>query len=383
MNILLINDSTFKSVLKKEHRVVVAGAHGSPTLMPSQGDFDVTFPAKPLLDVESIIEKLPCDFRPDVLIHFETHNNFFYLGVEELPFPVVWRTIDNHMHTWQAEYSALYDLTFVAQKDYLERFRQHGSALWLPLHCFPSLHYSRNLTRDMDVVFVGSMDPRLKAKRVSFMQAIRERMPLHVHEDVTQGEMAQLYNRSKIVLNECMNGDLNYRVFEAMADAALLLTPAIGNGLAELFTDGRHLVTYRPYDADDVVEKCAMILADWERFRAVAEEGNRLVMQKHTLECRVHEMMDAVEEIVPTYRQSRSDRIQPAAYARLIPLMAAMCNRGFADFSGVEYVLGQIRRRDPTLALEAAERLRKGSQSENLPAIEAKAAEWIQRNPAK
>jgi len=380
MNILLINDATFKNILRENHRVIAAGAEGACCLMPSQGDFDVTFPAHPIMHIDEILRRLPRGFAPELVIHFETHNNYFYLGVEQLPCPVVWRTIDNHMHTWQPRYAVLYDMTFVAQKDYCDAFRQHAPSRWLPLHCFPAVHFDRRMERDLDVSFVGSMNRTLKPKRVEFVEALRKRIPLHVFENIGQEEMAVIYNRSKIVLNECMNNDVNYRIFEALADGALLLTPRAGNGLEDLFQDGEHLVMYRPYDVDDVVEKCAMLLSEHPRYRVIAQRGNELVMRKHTLAHRVDELMSAVESMLPSYHQERARRITLSAYAGIVPIMAALHTKGFADFSGTAYMLDEMKKLDHGRALQSAEQLLDGILAGPLHPIASAISAWIAVN---
>ena len=91
-----------------------------------------------------------------------------------------------------------------------------------------------------DVSFVGSLDARLHPDRVALLDALRGRLPLHVAE----GPYADVFTHSRIVLNQTVRGDLNARVFEALACGALLLTERTGNGLLDLFADGEELVTY-------------------------------------------------------------------------------------------------------------------------------------------
>lgn len=99
-------------------------------------------------------------------------------------------------------------------------------------------------------------------------------------------EAAQVYTRSKIVLNHAVKQDLNMRVFEVLATRSFLLTPEVP-GLTELFTPGVHLATYRDGDVAD----CLAQIADWlprdaERER-IAEAGYREVLAHHTVAHRV------------------------------------------------------------------------------------------------
>ena len=99
---------------------------------------------------------------------------------------------------------------------------------------------------------------------------------------------ADLYTQARVVLNEAIAGDLNMRVFEALATRSLLLTPDVP-GLADLFQDGVHLVTYRDGDHADALDKLrywADPVRDADR-ETIAEAGYRAVLAGHTMRHRV------------------------------------------------------------------------------------------------
>src|SRR5205823_14880874 len=126
---------------------------------------------------------------------------------------------------------------------------------------------------------------------------LRERFGLEtfgesVEKRLTWEEMGALFASSKIVLNESILGDLNFRVFEAMACGALLATERIDNGLLDLFTPGEHLAVYGP---DDLVPQVAhYVRADAERAR-VAANGAQAVREHHTLRARMAALSAVVE----------------------------------------------------------------------------------------
>jgi tetratricopeptide (TPR) repeat protein len=99
-------------------------------------------------------------------------------------------------------------------------------------------------------------------------------------ERLDAGATAAAYAQAKIVFNESVLGDVNFRVFEAMGAGAMLLTEAVGNGLADLFTAGVHLDTYTPAT---LAAKVARRLADDAGREAVARAGRREVAARHTL----------------------------------------------------------------------------------------------------
>lgn len=345
MNIVLLNDTTMKAAFEKEHSVLAIGMKDAPYPMPDQDHFDYLFTPAPILPIEEIVSLLPPDFTPDLLIHYETHNNFFYTGIEELPYPVIWRTIDNHLHGgWQPRYSSFYDLTLVAQKDFLNSFRENGnrSAEWLPLCAFPQVHYDRNLERRIDVAFVGDMNPDLKPERVAFLTELQELLPydISLFSGLNQEEISELYNRSKIVINEVMAGDLNYRVFEAIADGALVLTPEIENGQPELLRDS--VVTYENRNAKDAAVQIETILQNWELYSTKASEAQTMIHRSHTIELRAKEILELYDSIVKDEFAQRKAKITVDTYISIIPVFASLFSMNYCGFEGVEYALQKI-----------------------------------------
>jgi len=249
-------------------------------------------------DVRALWERLP--FAPDLLLVADTLGpQALPFGLEDVPVPRVYYAIDVHVNFfWQRYYARLFDLVLVAQKDYLPIFAAAGvPARWLPWGADERVFREQGLARIHDLVFVGTVDPTTRPKRAAVVECLRRRFGLatfgeSVDTRLSWEEMAAVFAGSKIVLNEAILGDLNFRVFEAMACGALLVTERIDNGLADLFTPGEELVVYGP---DDLVPQVAHYLhADTERTR-VAANGARAVRERHTLRARMAELSAAVE----------------------------------------------------------------------------------------
>lgn len=89
-------------------------------------------------------------------------------------------------------------------------------------------------------VSVAISIPVQRAARVAFLASLAERVPL----DYREGYYKDSLPHAKIILNEAINDDVNFRIFESLMCGGLLLTPLTGNGLLDLFVEGEHLVTY-------------------------------------------------------------------------------------------------------------------------------------------
>src|SRR5687768_10616432 len=98
--------------------------------------------------------------RDDLLIYVDPGPSRFptdihgHLGIKVAYFIDVHIDIESRL-----EIAPLFDLVFVAQRDYVEGFRERGilQAQWLPLAADPDVHHAPGLERDVDVGFIGKL----------------------------------------------------------------------------------------------------------------------------------------------------------------------------------------------------------------------------------
>jgi hypothetical protein len=283
-------------------------------------------------------------FAPDVFIYGDCSVQPFLRDVEAFPCPTVFYAIDTHIHSWYPRYAQCFDLCCVAMRDHMSGFRGHRlgneQLLWLPL--FAKDHDRRLNLRDgsrYDIVFVGKNDPVLTPGRYALLRELRGKVPL----TVLQGPYAELYARAKLVLNVSEHGDLNFRVFEALGCGACLITPRVGHGLLDLFSDGRNLFTYDPEDVPGLAALITELLPDGPRREAVADAGLAAVDGKHRAAIRARELMEWIfgqdlDRLVRD-RLGAQDQIRQR-YLRLLYLHLAESQsnparaRTFMDFAG-------------------------------------------------
>jgi hypothetical protein len=270
MRILELHSPYFRALWRRAgHEVLCWGPH-------PECDLQATAAA---VSLDELLGALPSGWRPDLIVFGDDCRLLRAIGIEDAPCPTLLISVDAHHNAgWHAPLAAACDVACVAQRDYLETYVAAGASAvhWLPCWAPDDLP-PPSPAKTFEVAFVGSLDPRLNPERVALMEALRPRLPLHVAE----GVYAAVFGRSRIVLNQTVKGDLNARVFEAMACGALLVTERTGNGLLDLFRDGEHLVTYPRGDVEAIVAA----VERWrgaERERAeVAECGFAEVRARH------------------------------------------------------------------------------------------------------
>ncbi len=221
-----------------------------------------------------------CGAVPDAVVYTDRSLPPPLLGVERFPCLTAFYCIDSHIHGWYPLYAGAFDLCAVSLKGDVQRFSAElapGRVLWLPPFA-EDRYQPRAAGQDFDLLFVGTVDPETTPQRHDFLQRLGREFP---NLAARRGDFAELLPRARVALNIAERGDLNFRVFEALACGACLLTPRIANGQDELFEDGVHFVTYEPDDEADAAGKARSLLADPERRRALALAGHKLVDAAH------------------------------------------------------------------------------------------------------
>jgi hypothetical protein len=264
----------------------------------SCGDFP-HLDAKPIIPyahINTLIEHLPNKFVPDVIIWLDNSTPLFLQGLEDCDIPIVLYSVDTHHHyVLHSHLAECVDHVFVAQKDYLSCFANCTTpASWLPL--WASRNMQASAEKKYAATFVGTLNPRLNPERVAFFQELEKIAPVTFQT----GDFSQIFPYSEIVINQTVKLDLNFRVFEAMASGALLLTEKTENGLFDLFQDDHHFITYTHNDPKEAAEKIKWALAHPQIMRTIAQNGRDEILKKHSTAHRaatVHELITNIKKL--------------------------------------------------------------------------------------
>lgn len=232
-------------------------------------------------------------WEPDVVVTADKSRPPFVLGMEDFPCLTALYCVDTHIHSWHPMYAQAFDVCLASLRDHLPFF--YGKRLpedriwWSPPFARDHDRPLLQTEKCWDCLFVGSTDAVALPRRARFLTDVREKFPgLHA----TRGDYRALFGKGRVLLNHCEHGDLNFRVFEALGCGGTLLTPRVGHGLTDIFTDGEHLVLYEPDDADDAAAKIRSLLRDARRAEDMAREGLRVVDAGHRARHRAQAFTD-------------------------------------------------------------------------------------------
>jgi hypothetical protein len=229
------------------------------------------------------------------------------------PHPGLYWASDTHLgYEYRKEKAKQFDWVMVAQRPAVEQFKADGVPWveWMPHAVEPDVYnplgtYTRTpelreaaraatTLPSYDVAFVGYLT---FPARIDFLDAVYKGLAAqgrtYWHASRFFEDAARIFTRARVVLNHAVRGDVNMRVFEALATRSLLVTPDVP-GLTDLFTDGVHLVTYKDGDVADALAKLEYYTDDAhadERER-IAAAGYAEVLAKHTFRHRVARMLE-------------------------------------------------------------------------------------------
>ena len=162
-------------------------------------------------------------FKPDYVLFFEGGSmDLLPIGLEKVGCRTAWYGIDTHMdYAKHLHIGRLFDVSFVAQKEYVERLRADGlrQVHWLPLGFAPELMPSPMPARTTDMAYVGSDLVTANPQRHALLASLRREFPSTRFGPATPQEMGWIYASAKLVFNKSVRNDVNMRFLRRPAQA--------------------------------------------------------------------------------------------------------------------------------------------------------------------
>ena len=284
--------------LRRRFRVVTCGPKITPEIIEL---WNLRMMKQPVLDHD-----LPLDWTPDMeRVRRETSGTLpepdLYLWIESVPnhrprnlgslrCPKACYLIDNHLNLpVHLQWAQEFDQVFIAQREYLDAFRAAGirNVHWLPLGCDPEIHRRHEVSKRIDVGFVGSIGDG--SRRENLLQSLMSQRILVEPRRVFWDEISAHLSSSRIGFNNAVRNDLNMRIFETLCSGTFLLTDrAPGSGQDELFRAGEDLGIY---DDPDLPDQTRHWLIHEEEREAIANRGCRMALAAHTYQHRCDDLV--------------------------------------------------------------------------------------------
>ncbi len=295
MNLLALNDTFFgDSLNRRDLSILRVGPGPDNDIVIDPGEEDL----------RDVLER--AGFRPDRILQVDSiDERVFFKGLDEIEAPRAFYAIDGPINGfWQLPWAHNFDRVWIDQKDSFDRMAENGIAWaeWLPLAADENLYHPPTpaAERDLDVVFVGTVDPERRPKRSAILYRLEQVANLTVvngdgKRSVPAGEVADIYRRAKLVVNELLFDGVNLRTFEAMACGAVVMTEE-NRGEQDLFADLGALQTYNAKNLETVV---ARLLADPRERTRISESGAEVIRESHLVAHRARNLLNQLDELKP------------------------------------------------------------------------------------
>jgi hypothetical protein len=320
------------------------------------GEQDISTDFTP--DMADILATTASAEHPDLYLWIESVGGHAPRNLAALKCPKVCYLIDSHLSLpMHLEWGKCFDMVFIAQREYLEAFRQHGiRAFWLPLGCDPEIHRKEGSGKNFEVGFVGGV--REGSRRQRLLAVLDAQFPIH-YERCFWDDMARLFSKSKLVFNEAVRNDLNMRVFEVMSTGSLLLTDLARNsGQDALFKDGEDCALYRDHQIIDVAR---FYLENDVLREQIAARGQRLVHNAHTYRHRVEDLLSVALGGKPD--TFSAEELRERSLIGVPPVDVGIHNYSFISTAGRSFVI-------PVLDMSPASEYNVGTLLQDLEAVD-------------
>jgi hypothetical protein len=285
----------------------------------------------PFLSLDATLDEH--GFTPDLVVQMETLGPRSLLtGLDSADCPALLWCIDPHLNGyWHAPYARLFDLTCSTQRASIPALRECGAAdvRWLPAYGHGSI-CPPHAARTHDAAFVGRITDERPARRW-MVQLLEDRCAgydLAVSQGLPFAAMMDVYRDSRIIPNESILGEVNFRLFEGASCGCLVLSQDLGEEQEALFTPGREFDTYA--DAVEMEEKLDLYLKSPRLTQAMGAAARDRVQAEHTAGHRVRRLLDYAAD-------ATSDRARGADAHRWLALaVAGMWESGMIALSASE-----------------------------------------------
>jgi tetratricopeptide (TPR) repeat protein len=234
-------------------------------------------------DWASIEQALPAGWAPDVVL-LKTPQYFpLPRGIERCPWPSAvllddWFGSVDYLPDNLCRFD--YIFTDRASLDLLAAMGVHNAAYW-PCFGHDPGRFRRmsEVARDLDVSFTGNFNINIQTERLPWIRRVCElpaRRSVAVECGLWGDDYVRLLNRSRIVFNRSIKGEMNMRAFEAPACGALLFLEESNREVRDFLEPDRECVLYT---RDNLTARMRHFLDNETHRAAVAEAGSRRIRQ--------------------------------------------------------------------------------------------------------
>lgn len=254
-------------------------------------------------------------FRPDVLVQREhIGRRIFLQGLEDVDCPKIFWAVDSHLNmAWQRWYARCFDMVLTPHASLFKALPSR----WRPdiVRSFPWPGIRRawrpHAERSHHAVFVGRIDVN-RPQRGQFAALLQRHSVAPC--TLAFADMLTLYDDTRVLPNECIADEFNFRIMEGASCGCCVLTPDMGDDLRAAFTPDREVLTYR--HAQELDEQLTFLRARPSLTERIGRAAQKRVQAQHLAEHRAAALVSFCHTL-PQHSRPKEDIRRALALACL------------------------------------------------------------------
>lgn len=237
-------------------------------------------------------------FQPDLLIQQEALGNAVILtDVDTFSCPKAFWSIDTHLNLfWHRYYGRLFDCFLTPHADFCTEAPphwQHPYTCRLPFAGLP-VPWRAHAERSADLNFVGRITLQ-RPMRQQAIQFLQQRYRMGLHQDISRADMLTLYTDTRILPNETIAFESNFRLLEGASCGCCLISPHVGADQDAVLEPGKEVLVYA--DALECAELIDLCLRKPRMAEAVGRMAWERVQASHLPEHRAVQLLQILAKV--------------------------------------------------------------------------------------
>ncbi len=257
---------------------------------------------------DEILRNLPTGWEPDVVLFKSLLYSPIPIGIENSPYPTVGLLDD-----WFSGIDFLpdnclkfdYICTDIAGINLLKKLGINNTFYW------PHFGYNPSLFRKIDgekriydVTFTGNFNPNVQGERLKWLHRIAQlnsKYNIKIFNNVYNEEYAKVLNMSRIVFNRSIKGEMNMRVYEAIACGALLFLEEENLEVRDMLVPDKEVVLYNNDNLEELID---YYLNHEEEREKIATAGHKRI-QEYSYPKLFKVLIDKIKSLGITPKENR------------------------------------------------------------------------------
>lgn len=256
------------------------------------------------------------DWQPEVILWWGFGYTVLPADLFEAPCPVVliasdWQSCRSELWAWREGFDLM-----LGDQALVDQFRARGfeRCQWWPSYGFsPAQFYPDPQaekgpeippSKDWDLTYIGSLNPDTHPERLRLLSQLAplgSDYRICLRDQVYGAEYLQLLQRSRVVFNHSLRGEMNLRAYQAPAAGALLLQEADNLEIQRFLEPGRECLLYHP---DSVLADVSAILARSD-LPHLARAGQKAI-QAHSYERQFETLLADLPDQLARYQRNKN-----------------------------------------------------------------------------